>query len=145
MLVSPPVHTVIISRTLQFTQLQYHTYRLHNVNNWCLAIWMIFVLKPGLLTHKCPQFIQVNCGTPFRVSSQVVISHTKLKQRISNFFKNGCEDVSALILISSSPPFMLALNACMYIRILSENRNEDRLNYALKHTYLAHTEYFHVL
>lgn len=55
-----------------------NTYSAHSINDGGGAIWLLGIGDSGLLTHQCPEFVQVDSWAVSRVPLQVIVSHTHL-------------------------------------------------------------------
>lgn len=54
------------------------TYSAHGVDDGGRTVRLLSIVDSGLLTHQCPQFVQVDGGAVSCVPLQVVVSHTHL-------------------------------------------------------------------
>lgn len=58
--------------------MQANTYSAHSIDDGGGAVWLLRIVDSGLLTHQCPEFVQVDGWAVSRVPLQVVVSHTHL-------------------------------------------------------------------
>lgn len=54
------------------------THSVHNIDDWCRAVWFLTVVDSGLLTDQSPQLIQIDAGEKCGVLFLMVIPHAYL-------------------------------------------------------------------